>query len=189
MRISLKTKLAAVVAPLVAVALAGTLTAPAAHADPAPQPPTGWKMITHQMSNTYLFPDNYTDNEGDAVQTWNADLVPDQGYKWRISHDSALAGAYRIRTNPHGRCLTAGSTATDYPRMKSCTGSTSQSWYIRRVPGTTDDWALIPYSYDSHALRPMAVTSNNVYVTPSRMWGGDPDLTQAWRLVDPPRGR
>lgn len=193
MSTSWKTKLAAVVAAALATTLAGTATASGAQAAPsrtqAQLPPTGWKMVVHQVSSSYLFPDNYLDHEGQAVQSWNGGLVQDQGYKWLITQDGDRPGTYRIRSNPNRRCLTSGSTATDYVRMKTCTGSTSQSWYIRHVPGTTDDWAIVPFGYDDHALRPTPPTSTDAYVLPGRMWGGEPDLTHAWRLVDPPRGR
>ncbi|MGW7201775.1 hypothetical protein [Streptomyces chryseus] len=41
---------------------AATATASGAQAAPEVQPPTGWKM------HNYLFPDRYTDTEGDTVQ-------------------------------------------------------------------------------------------------------------------------
>jgi hypothetical protein len=188
MRSSLRTKLTTVAAALLATAFTGAVTASGAQAAPQDEPPTGWKMVVHQMSSGYLFPDWYTDTD-DEVQVWNGDLVPDQGYKWLITRDSEHPGTYRIRTNPHKKCLTIGSSTSDYVKMRDCTGSTSQSWYIRHVPGTTSDWAIVPYSYDDYAIRPGSATSPTDYVYPRQMWGGQPDLTHAWRFVDPPRGR
>jgi hypothetical protein len=187
MRLSLKATVAGLVAGLAVVA--GCVT-PAAQAAPAQQPPTGWKMLVHQMSHTYLFPHGYVDAENAAVQTWNVEtLVPDQGYKWQILPDYDGANTYHIRSYPNVRCLTSGATAGDYVRVKPCGVSDSQRWYLRLVPGTTDDWAIVPYTYPDYALAPIGPISNNVWVVPKLMWGGEPDLTQAWRGVNPPSGR
>ncbi|MEW2161306.1 hypothetical protein AB0950_39930 [Streptomyces sp. NPDC007189] len=61
MRLSLKASFAAALASLSALVFAAAASAPSARAAVEPQPPTGWKMLVHQMSSTYLFPDNYAD--------------------------------------------------------------------------------------------------------------------------------
>ncbi|GGO52915.1 hypothetical protein [Streptomyces lasiicapitis] len=154
---------------------------------------SGPYMFVHEVTGTYLETDNYGDAVEICVQTWNLDPTQKDkgwlGHLWYVESTST-PGIARIKSYENGRCLTAGSDAKDYPRLKEPNDSRLQEWIIRRVHGSdtvahdADSYALIPRAYDTHAL---AIRSNYVgndaYVVPMSMWGGPPSLSQYWKAV------
>ncbi|MCD7442498.1 hypothetical protein K4B79_30305 [Streptomyces lincolnensis] len=150
-------------------------------------------MFVHEITGTYLETDNYNDNVGEAVQTWNHDPVMTQkgwlGHLWHIE-PTGESEVCLLQSYENGRCLTAGATAKDYPRLQQPDGSRKQQWIVRKVHGSeqhahdADCYALIPRQYPDYALGPQSnYVSNNVYVVPTPMWGGPPSLSQYWKAV------
>ena len=150
-------------------------------------------MFIHEVTGTYLETDNYNDNVGQAVQTWNLDPVTTNkgqlGHLWYIESTDE-AEVCLIKSYENSRCLTAGSSAKDYPRLQEPDGSRKQEWIVRRVHGSdhysqdADSYVLISREYPSHALGLLNnVDSNDVYVVPTSMWGGAASISQYWKPV------
>lgn len=150
-------------------------------------------MFIHEVTGTYLLPDSWDDGIGEAVQTWNEN--PPRTKKGQIGHlwyveSTSTQDVGLIKSYENGRCLTAGSKASDLPRLRVPDQSRLQEWIIRRVHGSdtvahdADSYALIPRAYPDYALAPKGnVVSNNVYVIPMSMWGGPPSISQYWKAV------
>jgi len=173
---------------VVVVPVAAAPKAPAAtrSAQAAPQADTVY-LFVHEVTGTYLETDNYNDNIGEAVQTWNLDPLPTStgtlGHKWTVA---ASGDTFTIASFEHGRCLTASATsAADFPRLQTCDGGSRQNWIFRRY-GATDDYVIIPSSYQDYALGIRGHTpTNDQYVVPTRMYAA-PTWSQYWRLTPAP---
>ncbi|MEV8632896.1 hypothetical protein AB0395_14685 [Streptosporangium sp. NPDC051023] len=148
-------------------------------------------MLVHQVTGTYLETDNYNDNPNEAVQTWNGDPLQTAkgllGHLWYLEPTQILGNTYLIKSYENKRCLTAGVTAQDYPRLQAPDGSSKQVWYLLRPVVGADHFAIVPQIYPNYALAPQGSNElNNVYVVPVRQWGDTLSLAQLWRAVTPP---
>ncbi|MFI0975592.1 RICIN domain-containing protein [Streptomyces sp. NPDC021093] len=154
---------------------------------------TGPYMFIHEVTGTYLETDNYNDDIGQAVQIWNLDPVQKDkgllGHLWHIEAASE-SGYFLIKSHENGHSLTAGSSASDYPRLQKADNSEKQQWKLLRVHGSdsigqdADSYALIPRAYPGHALAPQGQRQfNDVYVVPTSMWGTAPSFSQYWKVV------
>ncbi|MEV0225128.1 hypothetical protein [Streptomyces sp. NPDC050704] len=151
-------------------------------------------MFVHEITGTYLLTDNYNDNIGQSIQTWNLDPVNtvkgQLGHLWYIEPVSSASDTCLIKSFENGRTLAAGIHAKDHPRLQEPKGTDKEQWIIRKVHGSeqvahdADCYALIPKIYPDYALGLRHnVVSNDVYVLPTSMWGGPPSLSQYWKPV------
>ncbi|MGH3926013.1 MAG: RICIN domain-containing protein [Pseudonocardiaceae bacterium] len=147
-------------------------------------------MFVHEVTGTYLETDNYNDNIGTAVQTWNED--PLKTAKGQLGHlwytEATSNGGYLIKSYENSRCLTASAAkASDYPRLQDYDkDDPKQRWSLRQglYGETSDDYAIIPELYPGYALSVQGdFVRNNVYVVPVRMWGDTPSLVHFWKRV------
>jgi hypothetical protein len=147
-------------------------------------------MFVHEVTGTYLETDNYNDNIGEAVQTWNEDPLRKEkgalGHLWYL--EATSNGAYLITSYENGRCLTASAAkASDYPRLhEPAKDDPKQRWKLRHglYGDKSDDYAIIPELYPGYALSLQGNSGdNNVYVVPVRMWGDTPALAHFWKRV------
>lgn len=150
-------------------------------------------MFVHEVTGTYLETDNYNDNIGEAVQTWNEDPLRKEkgalGHLWYL--EATSNGAYLITSYENGRCLTASAAkASDYPRLQQpAKDDPKQRWKLRHglYGDKSDDYAIIPELYPGYALSLQGNSGdNNVYVVPVRMWGDTPALAHFWKRVPAP---
>jgi hypothetical protein len=144
-------------------------------------------MLVHQVTGTYLETDNYNDNVGEAVQTWNLDPLQTTkgflGHKWLLHKNPDES--FLIKSFENQRCLTASATsASDYPRLQdSDDGNARQHWLFERVSDDPDTYAIIPKLYPGYALGIQSnVVGNDAYVVPTRTWG-KPTFFHYWRLT------
>ncbi|WP_344929065.1 hypothetical protein [Streptosporangium carneum] len=148
-------------------------------------------MLVHQGTGTYLETDNYNDNVNEAVQTWNGDPLQTAkgylGHLWYLEPIQLIGNTYLIKSYENKRCLTAGTTAQDYPRLQVPDGTPRQVWQLLRPSVGADEFAIVPQVYSNYALAPQGSNElNNVYVVPIRQWGGSLSRAQLWKAVTPP---
>jgi hypothetical protein len=98
-------------------------------------------MLVHQVTGTYLEIDEYTDNAGVAVQTWNVDPLETAkgrlGHKWLLHQNPDES--FLIKSFENQRCLTASATsASDFPRLQDCDGNPRQHWLFEKVGDDPD---------------------------------------------------
>ncbi len=182
----------AVLAGLVVAAPSSFASSPAAGSGPSIAQVDGPYMFVHEVTGTYLETDNYNDNVGQAVQTWNLDppqTTPGlRGHKWYLTESSP--GTYHIESFDNRHCLTASTSgAQDYPRLRNCDDEPHQDWIFRRVFPDRNIYTISPRSYPGYTLGIQGNHQlNDRYVVPTPTWGGDPTYSQHWQVVLKSRG-
>lgn len=150
-------------------------------------------MFIHEITGTYLETDNYNDNVGQGVQTWNLDpLMTNKGLLGHLWYVEPAADSYLIKSYENGRCLAASpARAGSLPVLENPDNGIRQKWDFVRVhddvSSYADSYAIVSQAYPDYALAPLGNSAlNNVYVVPTRRWGAPPSLSQYWKVILPP---
>ena len=108
---------------------------------------SGPKVVVHETTGTYLYPDGWSDAINMGVQNWNEDpLHAGMLHLWYFFANGD--GSYRIETK-NQRCLTSGVTATAWSRFKTAiprSGPGSSGWSGLCSEGTRSEGRPISQS-------------------------------------------
>ncbi|WP_007024672.1 RICIN domain-containing protein [Saccharomonospora iraqiensis] len=130
-------------------ALASTMLTGTAHAQSSAAP-TDPVVITNHAYTNYVIPDDTVGNPGTFLQVYYRSDHPIS----RTFHFESVYGehqVYRWKSARTGTCAEADGEAGKSVYLRTCNGSKTQWWLVRRV-GDTSRWVLTPYMNESLAF-------------------------------------
>ncbi|MBT2456688.1 hypothetical protein [Streptomyces sp. ISL-86] len=149
-------------------------------------------VIIHQLTNTYLKPDNLDEAIGQPAQVWQQDPPNPNfpGLKWNL--DKQENGTYTI-SQANAKTNTLYLTASDkYPPedtkptlQLSKSGKESQCWTVHRITEGRNDWVIFPAGRMDYALS-ISQKQDSVgfdrYLDMSRLWANEPVPFHYWSI-------